>query len=116
MPPLNNFQKSCVALAIGQALTLQSASAATITVNGTGAGDCTLRDAIVSANDNVATRNCDTGEDGLLDTINLPPITFSYDDYYVDTYCGDYCMLPTIASDITLQGDTNGGTTVLSVI
>lgn len=112
MPPLSNFQKSCVALAIGQALTAQSVSAANITVTGTdaGGGDCTLRDAITSANDNQLTGNCDAGEIGP-DTIILPAGTFSYDGYYTDNY-GGYSMLPPINSDITLQGDSSAPTVI----
>ncbi|NND82649.1 MAG: hypothetical protein HKN50_09490 [Gammaproteobacteria bacterium] len=56
MPPLNNFQRSCLTLAIGQALLTPASQAATITVNtllddGTG---CTLRDAITSVNSGIS--------------------------------------------------------------
>lgn len=54
MPPLNRFTKSCLTLAIGKAL-LTPAHAAEIVVNNAGdiSGDddqCTLREAIISAN------------------------------------------------------------------
>ncbi len=53
MPPLNPFSRTCLSLAISQALTLP-ANAATIEVNSTSdAGDgsnCTLREAVVSIN------------------------------------------------------------------
>jgi hypothetical protein len=72
MPPLNPFTRSCLALAIGQAV-LVPAHAATITVNsnldnGTG---CTLREAIAQANNTVSlTNGCVTGSIGT-DTIDF---------------------------------------------
>ena len=54
MPPLNLFNKSCLAVAVGQLISVSS-HAATITVNSNtddGVG-CTLREAVVSANTSI---------------------------------------------------------------
>ena len=71
MPPLNSFNKSCIAVAVGQLISMSS-NAATITVNSNtddGAG-CTLREAIASANTTVNQNNgCQTGSAAGTDTI-----------------------------------------------
>ncbi|MBT8114286.1 MAG: CSLREA domain-containing protein, partial [Arenicella sp.] len=78
MPPLNNFTKSCLAVAIGHAMA-SPVQAANIVVNSsydTSAVDaeCTLREAIVSANGNSAGGNgCVDGTPGL-DTITFADV------------------------------------------
>ena len=69
------FKRSCISLAIAQALTMSASQAATITVNDAGdtsAADanCTLREALDSANTNPGntTSGCVSGDPGL-DTI-----------------------------------------------
>ncbi|RBP52867.1 choice-of-anchor Q domain-containing protein [Arenicella xantha] len=70
MPPLNNFQKSCIALAVGQALIPTNLRAATITVDAPGSIDeCNLYDAIASANTDSAVGFCVAGSGA--DTIEL---------------------------------------------
>ena len=53
MPPLSNFNKSCLALAVAQSLTHGIAQAATITVETTDALDetaCGFTDALITIN------------------------------------------------------------------
>ena len=69
MPPLNSLSKSCLALAIGQAMIMPT-HGATIEVNSSldddAAGACTLRQAVVSANTDAiaASSNCVAGDAG----------------------------------------------------
>lgn len=83
MPPLNSFQKSCIAVALGHSIA-QPTYAAVINVNTTldSSTDntlCTLRDAIDSANTNTspATSGCTAGDALSADTINLPTGTIT---------------------------------------
>lgn len=67
MPPLNTFQKTCLAMAVGQLVALPIVEAATITVNTTldidGGGPCTLREAITSIqNADIASTGCSYAE------------------------------------------------------
>lgn len=78
MPPLNTFTRSAVAVAISQAVTVGSANAATIQVNSTAddvnnVANCTLRDAIATANAGFELNNgCDVvGAFGDADTIEF---------------------------------------------
>jgi len=78
MPPLNKFQKSCIAVAVGQALVPANLQAATITVDtddtsgGAANTYCDLYDAFQSANTDVQVDGCTpTGSFGA-DTIVLP--------------------------------------------
>jgi len=75
MPPLNTFTRTCLAVALGQMMFVP-AHAASIIVNDSGDAvtnappQCTLRDAIVSANTNAATGGCISGTAGT-DTITF---------------------------------------------
>ena len=111
MPPLNNFQKSCLALAVGNSLVSLQAHAATIVVNH---GDnCYLKDAISAANNNAPVNGCTAGDEALRDTIGFAaanPI-LSYTAFN-DSYAGVNSALPTITSDITIQGNGLNGLVV----
>ncbi|MFT5136987.1 MAG: hypothetical protein ACI8XV_002024, partial [Arenicella sp.] len=106
MPPLNNFTRSCLAIAISQAVAAP-ALAASIVVNDNGdpgTGDtCTLRQAIVSANTNDADAypsNCTEGSNNATDTItfaNSGPITLTR-------------PLPSLNTNMAIIGNTNGST------
>ena len=82
MPPLSPFNRTCLALAIGQVMTIPVSGAATIPVNSstdtsTADGFCTLREAIISANTNSNAHEaaCIKGDPGL-DTLTFNPVTF----------------------------------------
>ena len=107
MPPLSRFQKSCLALAIGNSFSLAApVQAETITVTGQGMADCTLIDAITSANNDTAEGNCAQGDVGL-DTIVLPGSTLSYESATSFT-----TALPLVTSQIVLQGAANGSSII----
>ena len=114
MPPLNTFQRGCVALAVSQAITLPL-QAATITVtsnadtSGTNANICTLRDAVTAANEDaqVIGSSCTRGNGD--DTIEFS----SFLSNQTITLSGS--ALPPIESTITINGsgrdqtEINGG-------
>ena len=71
MPPLTSFSRTCLAIALVQAMAIPVARAATITVNNSGdaASGCTLREAVASANAVTNLNNgCAQGTNGV-DTI-----------------------------------------------
>lgn len=99
MPPLNSFQKSCIAVALGHSIA-QPTYAAVINVdttldNSTNPKLCTLRDAITSANNNAPLRDsgCTTGDLTGTDTINLPTGTITLES-----------ALPQITSNVDIVG------------
>lgn len=75
MPPLNKLQRNCLAIAVSQAIALPIANAATITVgtstDALGAASCSLRDAIISVNNDVLEANCTSSGAGTLDIIDF---------------------------------------------
>lgn len=99
MPPLNTFQRGCIAVAVSQALVLPS-QAATIDITSLedtsgSASICTLRDAIVSANKDTAVGGCSVGSDS--DTIRIG----SGFDFQTLTLTSE---LPTVTSNVTIDG------------
>ncbi len=107
MPPLNSFQKSCIAVALGHSV-VQPTYAAVINVNTTldSSTDntlCTLRNAIDSANNNTspATSGCTAGDALSADTINLPMGTTTLAS-----------ALPQITSNVDIVGAGQTLTTV----
>jgi predicted outer membrane repeat protein len=103
MPPLNNFTRSCLAIAISQAVAAP-ALAASIVVNDNGdagTGDtCTLRQAIVSANTNNAdASNCTVG--------NVATDTITFENSGTTTLTSS---LPLITTDMSIIGNANGST------
>lgn len=96
MPPLTSFQKSCLALAIGN-LIVVPAEAASINVD----AGCTLAQAITSANadSTPASTSCEPGMGD--DTIFLPSLIDGLDD-----------PLPAVESNITVQGTAANRTVV----
>ena len=85
MPPLNSFSRTCIAVAIGHACALP-VQGATITVNSSadpGVDDsvCTLREAIISSNNDpvVSTSGCvaGNGADTIVFTNGLTSITLN---------------------------------------
>ena len=114
MPPLNTFQRGCVAVAVSQAIALPL-QAATITVtsnadtSGTNANICTLRDAVTAANEDaqVIGSSCTRGNGD--DTIEFS----SFLSNQTITLSGS--ALPPIESTITINGsgrdqtEINGG-------
>lgn len=109
MPPLNNFQKSCIALAVGQALIPNNLQAATITVDDpTAVNPCTLYDAFEAANTNttpvgycVAVGAFDVTNGG--DTIVLPADT----DFELDSSINADETGLIVDSIVTLQGNSS---------
>ena len=103
MPPLNSIQKSFLALSISNALVAMPTDAATINVG----ANCSLIDAIESANTDTSVGMCGQGLGA--DIIVLPANhvasytagIFSYLSTAGYTYDS---ALPTITSDVTLQG------------
>jgi len=116
MPPLNTFNKSCLALAITQALVVH-AEAAEIIVNIEGDisaedNNCTLREAITSAVSDPGniTNGCASGEVGVTDIISFDDTMFppgSESNSITLT-----SSLPTITSDVTINGQGVGGLTI----
>ena len=107
MPPLNSFQKNCIAIALGHSIA-QPTYAAVINVNttldsSTDVNLCTLRDAITSANNNVPQINsgCTPGDETGADTINLPVGMITLDS-----------ALPEITSNVDITGAGQALTTV----
>ena len=107
MPPLNSFQKSCIALALGHSVA-QPTYAAVINVNTTldSSTDntlCTFRDAIDGANTNTspATSGCAAGDTSGTDTINLPTGTITLAS-----------ALPQITSNVDIVGAGQTLTTI----
>ncbi len=108
MPPLNGFQKSCVALAVGQALTMGAAKAAVITVNGTNpALNCTLQDAIVSANTDTATGQCGAGSGDDVVRLHSQSAVLTSPSYFLASGATAF----NITSNITIEGKTIAGGT-----
>lgn len=109
MPPLNSFSRSCLALAISHALVAPS-SAAIIEVNDAGdsdpAGGCTLRQAVSSANADIAgASNCVAGSG--TDTITFSNSVITTGQISVTQASEFY-----IDSDLTIQGPTNSTITI----
>jgi len=107
MPPLNNFQKSCLAVAVTQALAMPISDlrAATITVDsGTVSADaeiCDIYDAFLSA-------NSDSGVDGCDEGLGADIIILDVDTVYLDSSApqlGNSALA--VGTEITLQGDGN---------
>jgi len=77
--PIGSCRLRSLTLALSSILAAGAANAATITVttveDGSVAGECTLRDAILSANGNVASGNCEAGEAGHDDIVFAPGVT-----------------------------------------
>lgn len=99
MTHMNKIRKTCLALAVSQTM-VSPAHAADITVGSA----CTLRDAIIAANTDMAQASCAAG--GGSDTIILPAnstITLSAVDPLSDSRTG----LPIITSDISIQGNNS---------
>ena len=99
MPPLNNFKRTCIALAISQAAGT-SVQAATITVDSTtddGTG-CTLREAIISAEADSASGN------GCIDGLNDDVITFDGTVFAGVETITLTSALPSLTSAITVNG------------
>ena len=98
MPPLNSFQKKCLAVTLSQIVSLPL-QAATISVDSSfdalDADRCTLRAAILSANTDTAVDSCQAGSGNdiiTFDLLNNSTITLTSGD------------LPTITSNITING------------
>lgn len=104
MPPLNNFQRSCLALAVSNALASCPVGAATINVD----ANCNLIDAITSANTEASVNTCTAGSGA--DTIVLPNGyvgSFPSGGFSYATTSNPVAVdsaLPTITSEITIQG------------
>ena len=103
MPPLDNLQKSLLALAVGNAFS-NGALSAEINVSDL----CTLEDAIVSANTDAISGGC-TASDVVgvfgADTINLPAMSSIEVTNPADANENAFSM---VSSDVTIQG--NGST------
>ncbi len=104
MPPLNQFQKTVIALAVGHALLPSNLQAATITVDtssiSSNAGDCDIYDAFDAANSDTVVAGCVAGDPGS-DTVVLP------DDAYItlnsSVNSNEVGLL--VSTEITLQGN-----------
>jgi len=108
MPPLNGFQKKCIAVAVGQALCLNAADAAVITVNGTDpTTECTLENAIISANTDTATGECDAGSGD--DVVRLHSQSALLTSASYGLASGDTAF--NITTNITIEGKTIAGGT-----
>ena len=104
MPPLSNFQKSCIAVAVGQALVSNPAHAATIVVDGLDpVTNCTLLDAVASANTDMAMGNCTQGDGP--DTIQMHDVQVTFDS----PNFGSNALL--VTSDITIEGKSDAAAT-----
>lgn len=106
MPPLNTFEKTAIALLLSQAAIVPATNAATINV-GVGGADCTLSDAIRSANQDIVVGSCIAGSSGA-DTINIPTQTITFGSAAMDGYAFGDSALPLVESIITIEG--NGST------
>lgn len=99
MPPLSSFTKSCIALAVGNALVAAPATAATINVD----EGCSLIEAIRSANNNSSGGSaCEDGEPTGSDLILLTESPAAYTE--ASETDGEPSAMPVIRSDITIQG------------
>jgi len=97
MPPLNNLQRNCIALAISQtiAMPLQAATIVVDSISDTPSTDtCTLRSAILSA-------NTDDQIDACIQGNNSDEIEFDLPNNSTITLTSE---LPTVASTITING------------
>ncbi len=101
MPPLSKIQKSVLALALGNVVAAPT-QAATISVG----ADCSLIEAIQSANSDAVVGLCTTGSGA--DTIVLTNTEISYSSSFNSTPAA----LPEITSEITIQGDAAGGSII----
>lgn len=111
MPPLSRFQKSCLALAVGKASAISSVNAATIHVDPQGPMQgCSLVQAIQSANLNTSIGDCEGGE-MVADAIRLPSDRLIYGPGS-PLFEGGETALPTISSEITIQGHASGTSTI----
>lgn len=86
-----------------------AAQAATITVSAGAVdtvvnGNCSLVEAVQSANSDTAVDGCVAGSAGL-DTLVLPPITFSFSSADVSSTSYGSNALPSISSPISIQGN-----------
>lgn len=101
MPPLNTTKRTCLALAVSQAIVMPL-HAATITVDSTldaqVAGICTLRSAIIAANTNTAVDSCVAGSVSGRDIIDLTGLPNN------STINLSADALPSIKSSISLNG------------
>ena len=100
MTTTGNFHKHAIALAMVQMLMPTAAQAATINVD----DDCSLREAIISANDDSQENGCEQGNGH--DTINLVPnslIELTAVDVLGDGDSGT----PIITSEITINGNNS---------
>jgi len=119
MPPLNTFSRSCLAVAISQAILLP-ANAATITVNNSSdsgtADTCTLRQAISSANRNQTQGNCVAGDSDEEDLIIFDPTVFPASSQETIALLRTPAVFGTtdleITSDMTITGPSPHGLTI----
>ena len=95
-----------MAILLSQAAIVPAANAATINV-GVGGADCTLSDAIRSANQDTVIGSCTAGSIGA-DTINIPSQTIMFASAAVDGAQYGDSALPIVESIITIEG--NGST------
>ena len=102
MPPLNTFDKTLISIALAQATLVSHAATITVSEN------CSLADAIRSANQSTSIGTCTAGTGGV-NTIELPAdeiITLSAIALDGDLFSPG--GLPVVESNITIQG--NGAT------
>ncbi len=99
MPPLNNFQKSCIALAVSQSIVHTSANAATIVVGTDLATECSLMDAITSANTDMATGFCVAGSGADVIQMHNLEVVLPF------ATAGNSALL--VSSDITIEGKSS---------
>jgi predicted outer membrane repeat protein len=110
---ISGLRKSCVAIAVGSSISVAPADAATIVVDAIGVMNrCSLIQAINSANSDVADGSCEAGSE--VDTIVLPATLplYAAGAPYMDIG-GDYsAALPSIRSDLVIQGVSPATTVV----
>ena len=120
MPPLNNFTRSALTLAISQAVAMP-ALAANIHVTGFGDvinpdGFCTLREAILAANTNTPVNEC-AGDAAGFDTItfnNTTPQAIALANGQI-AITSNVTIQGNVANRVTVDGSGNGGERIFDI-